>query len=549
MKSIKNNNTLEDFINLTRYLASENDIRKLLGAIINESLNITHAEGGKIYLPDATKKYFDLHHIGYIRINDRSYDEIDFSSQFKLREHQINRVSLHHNGVINSNNYLVYSAITGELLEINRGNNFSSYEVQQIEDYDRFFLTITENVLVMPLCDHDGITIGLLELYNYSHDFDKGLLNAFTSLSAVLINNTNLVCQNNHLINILDETNQQLETENVHLKKNIEQVSQYEIVGESHAIKAVFSLLDRIVDSNVTVLLRGETGTGKELFARAIHKNSHRKNEVFISQNCAALPEELLESELFGYKKGAFTGAHQDKAGLFDQADGGTLFLDEIGDMPVNLQAKVLRVLQEQEVRPLGGNYSHKVNVRIITATHCDLEDKIKSGQFRQDLYYRLNIFPVVLPKLSDRENDVVLLIHHFVTLYNKRYQRNILKIAPGTIDRLSRYTYPGNVRELQNIIERAVLLCHDSIVLLEQHLPVEIIAAVNRFDSRQGLNSINIVPKESLKNIVQKYEAKLIKNNLKANDWNQTITAQVLKVPRRTLVEKISRLNIEIPK
>ncbi len=560
--------TLQDFIHLTRDLASEKNINKLLGAIILESLRITQAQGGKIYLPDITKQFFDLHHIvhysGKADGQEYEYNEIDYSRQLHSTEqgfsakHRISRVAMHLDGKVNSSNYLVYCAITGERLQISRDNNYSAYNVQQINDYDQLFLISTNTVLVLPLCNHEGITIGLLELYNYSKNYDSSLLNAFTSLSAVLINNAFLVSQNNYLIGILDESNQKLESENNQLKKNIEQVNQYDIIGQSKAIQAVYALLERISDSNVTVLLRGETGTGKEVFARAIHNNSQRKNCEFVSQNCAALPEDLLESELFGYKKGAFTGAVQDKTGLFDQASGGTLFLDEIGDMPVNLQAKVLRVLQEQEVKPLGAAKSHKVDVRIIAATHCDLEQKIKSATFRQDLYYRLNIFPVTLPKLSERENDIVLLMHHFVSQYNERYQRDIDTISPAVIDCLNRYDYPGNVRELQNIIERAVLLCHDSRVLLIEHLPHEITHKINIHDSANTdpesvftseLFNSKLFATDSLKNIVQKYEANLIKTRLKANGWNQTATAQMLKMPRRTLVEKISRLNIEIPK
>ena len=406
----------------------------------------------------------------------------------------------------------------------------------------------------MSLCDHDGTTIGLLELYNYSSQLDHKLLSAFLSLSAVLINNTNLVSRNNHLIQILDESNQALENENLRLKQSIEKKHDYAIIGKSDAMLAIFALLDKVVDSNVTILLRGETGTGKEVFAKAIHKKSLRNNQSLISQNCAALPEELLESELFGYKKGAFTGAVQDKPGLFDQADRGTLFLDEIGDMPINLQAKVLRAIQEQEIRPLGASCSHKVDVRLIAATHCDLEEKIARGEFRQDLFYRLNIFPVTIPRLCDRGNDVLLLINYFIDYYCQTYQRSIKNISPNVMDLLTRYHYPGNVRELQNIMERAILLCDDNGILLEEHLPAEVVDTAGHdyqhlTNTKKSDNNIYLFPLNSLKSAVQEYEAKLIKNNLRANDWNQTLTARILKLPRRTLVEKISRLNIVIPK
>ncbi|MDX2506004.1 MAG: sigma-54 dependent transcriptional regulator [Gammaproteobacteria bacterium] len=559
-EGIKNKQTLEDFINLIKDLACESDINTLLATIIKESIIITQAQGGKIYLPDITKKYFDLKHICLAFENESDnyegnkkfdFEEIIYHSNNQPGQLQVSRVGLQNKGMINSTNYLIYSAITGKLLELNKQDNFSSYQVDQILQYDTAFSCQTRSVLVMPLCDHEGITIGLLELYNYCSEYDQKLLNEFTSLSAVLINNTNLVTHNKYLISLLDENNRALEDENNRLKKSIEKEQDYAIIGKSPAMKAVFSLLDKVADSNVTVLLRGETGTGKEVFAHAIHNTSLRKSQPLVCQNCAALPEDLLESELFGHKKGAFTGAHQDKAGLFDQANGGALFLDEIGDMPINLQAKVLRVIQEQEVRPLGANNSHKVNVRLIAATNCDLEEKIVKGEFRQDLFYRLNVFPVTLPKLCERENDVLLLINYFLDYYCEIYQRTIKTIAPNVIDILTRYPYPGNVRELQNIMERAVLLCNDQGILLTEHLPVEVVNRVSSHNNEQPRKENNICkfPLKSLKSVVQTYEASVIKDNLRANDWNQTLTAQILKLPRRTLVEKISRLNIVIPK
>lgn len=572
----QNKQSLEGFIDLTRDLASENDINRLLGAIIKESIKITQAEGGKIYLPDITKKYFYLQHVcllenssgkGSLQIEDSllvedslpvedslQIKEVDFRSPVQAERYKISRVHLQEKGVINSNNYLVYSAITGSILELHRDDNFSSYQIHHLIEYDRAFSCKTDSVLVMSLCDHDGTTIGLLELYNYSSQLDHKLLSAFLSLSAVLINNTNLISRNNHLIQILDESNQALENQNLRLKQSIEKKNDYAIIGKSDAMAAIFALLDKVVDSNVTVLLRGETGTGKEVFAKAIHKKSLRKNQLLICQNCAALPEDLLESELFGYKKGAFTGAVEDKPGLFDQADKGTLFLDEIGDMPINLQAKVLRAIQEQEIRPLGAGCSHKVNVRLIAATHCDLEEKIARGEFRQDLFYRLNIFPVNIPRLSERGNDVLLLINYFIDYYCQTYQRSIKNISPRVIDLLTRYHYPGNVRELQNIMERSILLCDDNGILLEEHLPAEVIDTArhkyqHHVKNKKNDNNICLFPLNSLKSAVQEYEARLIKNNLRANDWNQTLTARILKLPRRTLVEKISRLNIVIPK
>jgi len=557
--SCREKQSLEAFISLARDLVTENNIDKLLGAIIKESVLITQSEGGKIYLPDITKKHFILKYICFLKksfhgcyqVSDLEFEELSLSAKLQCNDLDFSTVSIQSNNVTNSNHYLIHSAITGQALKLRREDNFCSYKMTQINEFDKKFSCQTNSLLVMPLCDHLGNTIGLLELYNYSSQIDDDLLNAFTSLSAVLINNLNLISHNNQLIKILNDSNHELENENDRLKKSVEKKNNYQIIGKSIVMNEMFSLLDKVVDSNVTVLIRGETGTGKEVFARAIHNNSQRKNQSLVIQNCAALPENLLESELFGYRKGAFTGAEKNTMGLFDEANGGTLFLDEIGDMPVNLQSKVLRVIQEQEVRPLGSSSSHKVDVRIIAATHCNLEKKIKNGEFRQDLFYRLNIFPITLPRLCDRENDVILLINHFFTKFCQLHQRTIMTIAPNVIELLTRYHYPGNVRELQNIIERSVLLCTDSTTLLKEHLPIEVINHVNggNYDRPKSTSRLNVFPLNSLKSVVQEFEASLIKDNLKANNWNQTLTAQLLRLPRRTLVEKISRLNIDIPK
>ena len=221
----------------------------------------------------------------------------------------------------------------------------------------------------------------------------------------------------------------------------------------------------------MTVLLRGESGTGKEMIANAIHYNSLRSKKPFIKVNCAALPESLIESELFGYEKGAFTGAHKLKKGRFEMADGGTLFLDEIGDLPPQTQIKLLRVIQEREFERLGGTETIKTNIRLITATNKNLEEAIAAGTFREDLFYRLNVFTIFLPPLRERKSDILLLAEHFVEKYEQEHDKRIKRISTPAIDMLSCYHYPGNVRELENAIERAVLVC-DSNVIHGHHLP-----------------------------------------------------------------------------
>jgi formate hydrogenlyase transcriptional activator len=232
-----------------------------------------------------------------------------------------------------------------------------------------------------------------------------------------------------------------------------------EIVGESPALKTALDLLSVVAPTDSSVLILGETGTGKELVARAVHRLSGRSEKPFVKLNCAAIPVGLVESELFGHEKGAFTGAIAQKTGRFELADQGSLFLDEVGDIPLELQPKLLRVLQEQEFERLGSNYTHKVDVRLIAATHRDLALMVRQGTFREDLYYRLKVFPVQVPALRQRTEDIPELVWHFTGLYAQRMKKRIEHIPPETMDALVRYRWPGNVRELQNFIERAVIL------------------------------------------------------------------------------------------
>jgi formate hydrogenlyase transcriptional activator len=238
-----------------------------------------------------------------------------------------------------------------------------------------------------------------------------------------------------------------------------------QIIGSSAALKSVLGAVGRVAPTNATVLVLGETGTGKELIAAAIHKSSPRCAGPFVKINCAAIPFELLESELFGYEKGAFTGAFANKTGRFEMADGGTLFLDEIGDIPLALQPKLLRVLQEKEFERLGSGKTHRIDVRLIAATHRNLTDMVARNQFRSDLYYRLNVFPIVLPPMRDRREDIALLVSHFVEIFSRRMGKPIGIIPKEMLDSFTSYSWPGNVRELQNLIERAVILSENGVL------------------------------------------------------------------------------------
>ena len=305
------------------------------------------------------------------------------------------------------------------------------------------------------------------------------------------------------------------------------------LIGSSTAMDETYRLIGKVLHAPYTVLLRGETGTGKEVVARAIHAAGPRNRKAFVVQNCAAFPEGLLESELFGYRKGAFTGAERNHTGLFDTADGGTLLLDEIGDMPLSLQAKLLRVLQEGEVRPLGATAAHKVDVRIIAATHRDLAAMVAQGSFREDLYYRLAQFPIELPPLREREGDVLLLAREFAQNASIALGHAPVMWSNAALDQLSSHAFPGNVRELKCLVERAVLLCDDG-VILPAHLSLSVPPANEPVDA-------------TLRQRLERVERVFLIDCLHKNRGNRTRTARELGVARRTLLYRLARLNIPL--
>ena len=307
-----------------------------------------------------------------------------------------------------------------------------------------------------------------------------------------------------------------------------------EIVGESPALKTALSMVSVVAPTDSGVLILGETGTGKELVARAIHKLGSRSEKAFVKLNCAAIPLGLLESELFGHEKGAFTGAIAQKTGRFELADKGTLFLDEVGDIPLELQAKLLRVLQEQEFERLGSNRTHKVDVRLIAATHRDLPAMIKQGMFREDLYYRLKVFPIQVPPLRQRAGDIPRLVRHFTALYSKRMNKRIDVIPPETMDALVRYQWPGNVRELQNFIERAVILSPQSVLR----------APTSELEPFQLNKGSNVIPMNGLAEVERDH----ILRALEASNWVISGAAARLGMKRTSLAYRMKKLSIGRP-
>ncbi|TAN46059.1 MAG: sigma-54-dependent Fis family transcriptional regulator [Nitrospirae bacterium] len=324
-----------------------------------------------------------------------------------------------------------------------------------------------------------------------------------------------------------------LKEENVRLKRDLDRCYNFpNIIGKSEAMKGVFAMIERVAASDATVLILGESGTGKELVATTIHYQSKRKDKPLIKVNCAALPESLIESELFGYEKGAFTGAMKRKPGRFELANGGTIFLDEIGDIPVSTQAKLLRSIQERTFERVGGVETINADVRVLAATNKDLEEEVRQGAFREDLYYRLNVIPVTMPPLRERKEDIPLFINFFLERYCSGTSRNI-RISKEALDALLNYDYPGNIRELENIIERCVTLCASD-VIGKDDLPPGISAQTGG------------VKKHALSAVAAEAEREYIVRILKSTGNNKTRAAEMLGISRKTLWEKMKAYGIE---
>jgi len=328
------------------------------------------------------------------------------------------------------------------------------------------------------------------------------------------------------------EEKKRLRRENISLRRELGKGKGFEeIVFVSEKIKGVVEFAKRISEYKTTVLITGESGTGKELIARAIHETSPRRDKPFVAVNCAAIPDTLLESELFGYVKGAFSGAHGTKKGLFEEAHGGTLFLDEIGEFPLQLQPKLLRVLQEEEIRRLGDTKTVKIDVRIITATSRDLGQDVRQGSFREDLYYRLNILPVHIPPLRDRKEDIKLLIEHFLQKYNQKLNRKIKGVSPSAMSEILEYPWPGNVRELENVIERAMILTDSEYIQR-----IDLSLRENDFRMNTLIDSL------SLEEAWQRLEKAYIEKALSKTDGNRTQAAKLLGLSRRALLYKLKQ-------
>ena len=336
-----------------------------------------------------------------------------------------------------------------------------------------------------------------------------------------------------------------LERENILLRQQLKKKYRFEnFVGDSKPIQEVFELIEKVADTDSTVLITGESGTGKELIAKAIHYNSYRRDNPMVVINCGAIPEELLESELFGHEKGAFTGAHKSRMGRFELANGGTIFLDEIGDMSPNLQVKLLRVLQEQQFERVGSTRTIGVDIRIIAATNQDLFSAVKQAKFREDLYYRLNVIPIKVPPLRQRKSDIPLLVDFFLKKFGQEKQKHVKKFTAEAMDSVLKYEWPGNVRELENLVERVIILANGDEIVLDD-IPEPIRGQADTMDSPEITLPEGDIPFD---HAVEEYEKRLILQALDETNWVKTKAAKLLKINRTTLIEKMKKKKIYKP-
>ncbi len=344
-----------------------------------------------------------------------------------------------------------------------------------------------------------------------------------------------------HLTTIVEKVLaiQSLRNENQRLRQEMDQRYQFDnIIGRSAAMREIFHTVERVAPTRATVLLAGESGVGKDLIARAIHQHSPRKNHAFVKINCTALPENLMESELFGYEKGAFTGAAASKPGKFEQADGGTAFLDEIGDVPGNIQVKLLRVLQDRQFERLGSNLTRHVDVRVIAATNVDLRAALEQGRFREDLYYRLNVVPISIPPLRDRKEDIPFLAMHFVRTLSKELGSVANDISPAAMDRLIAHPWPGNVRELENTIERSLVLASGEILQ-----PADIRIEAPRSMPSMGSQDTPLLPEGET---LEHWEQMMIREALRRANGNKSQAARMLGLTRNALRYRLSQMGMD---
>ncbi|MCC4858103.1 sigma-54-dependent Fis family transcriptional regulator [Vibrio lentus] len=538
MRSANHSELSNALLAISQSLADRSQLAQTLDAVLTAARQMTFAKHGIIYVLDQT---------GQALIPSTAHHHEKVIASHPWEPLQLDTVS--------EADPFNFAVRNGEVVLINELYTYNGYDCEGIYQTEQTLGLKSNNLLAWPLIDDEGKTIGLLVLLDLSVIDNETALTEFCRMAASNIRHAIWLEQYGQVIKSLSADNQALVRENTQLKKRTKKTYQGPI-AESEEMVNVLSRLDKVLSLPVDVLLRGETGAGKEVIAKYIHENSNRSDQALIVQNCAAIPEQLLESELFGHRKGSFTGADKDKVGLFEAANGGTLFLDEIGDMPMLLQAKLLRVLQERKVRPVGASREIEVDVRVIAATHCNLMQQIKDGGFRADLFYRLNVFPITLPPLRSRQADIIPLAEHFV-----QHTTTMLGLpqSPGLSanvrNQLLAYPYPGNVRELKNIIERSVLLSDfETITQIEfgeqipeeiehHHVIAPVTSAIQTTFEPEPLGDDDVAV--GLKEVVSQYERTVIIDCLNSCNWHTKRAAEQLSLPLSTLNHKMKKYDI----
>ncbi len=416
--------------------------------------------------------------------------------------------------------------------------------IPDVSKDDRFFRGIdiqedfeTRSMICLPLLTRKGL-IGILYALN---KLDGEFAARDVRLLEILSGTIAIAIENGQLYGEVKQQASSLVQENLRLKSEVQSRFNVQgVVGSAPAMRKLFDVLEKVVNTSTTVVIQGETGTGKELIAKVVHYSGPRKDKPFVAENCSALSESLLESELFGHVKGAFTGATSDKKGLFEEANGGTIFLDEIGEMSAAMQVKLLRVLQEGQLRPVGASKSRKVDVRLIAATNRNLEEEVQKGNFREDLFYRVYVFPITLPPLRERREDVPLLIEHFRKRFAKTLTGRAPRISPRVVDLLTRYDWPGNVRELENEVERAITLAAADKEIREEHLSEKVKGIPEKTMVLEGIEE------GTLQEVTEAIERRMIREALQKTGGNRTHAARALGLTRQGLFNKISRYDIQ---
>ena len=490
------------------------DLDEMLKSILRKIKTVFRIEGASIALHDADRKEFYFIHTVEKKKNS------DYVRMQRMR-------------------FPDHLGVAGWVLRENR-----PVVIQDASRDDRFFKGIdlqesfvTKSMICLPLRTRKG-PIGVL----YAMNKLEGEFTAReTRLLEILSGTIAISIENARLYGELKDHAGFLEQENFRLKSQVQDSFNLQgIIGSSPAMRRVFALMDKVINTTISVLIQGETGTGKELVARAIHYNGCLKEKPFVAENCGALSENLLESELFGHVKGAFTGALTDRKGLFELAHGGTIFLDEIGEMSVAMQVKLLRVLQEGQIRRVGGSRYIKVDVRLIASTNRDLEEEARKGSFREDLFYRVCVFPITLPPLRERKEDIPLLAAHFLKKLTRKQKRPSARLTPRALNLLSQYNWPGNVRELQNEIERALTLAGKDREIRKKFLSEKINASLSPKISIPATDC-------TIKEVTQRIEQRMIVEAMEKTGGNRSKASRILGLTRQGLLNKITRYQIEL--